>query len=313
MTRVRDHTDSPADSVNSRFVRNLDWNLLKVFAEIVRCNGVSSAARAMSRQQPSVSSALKRLEEYLDKQLCERGPGGFALTDHGERLAEICEKMVDLVSTTQPKFDEIDDEVSVQLRIVTVGNIVSPRLDTALARFGRRYPRAELLIQVASCPEIEDRVRRGDADIGVCPAPSVDDNLEYTFLYRECHTPMCGANHRLFGKSISDPHELAGEAFIVPGIDEAAPIRAFRERNGWGRKTVGESLDLNEVRRMLIAGLGIALVPVEFLQEDQAKGAIWPLMESPPELQDDVYLVAQRSGPRAAAVRKFIELLPEEG
>jgi LysR family transcriptional regulator, transcriptional activator for bauABCD operon len=299
------------DLGDRRFLRNMDWNLLKVFTEIVRSDGLTSAAKAMSRQQPSISSALKRLEEYLDKSLCDRGPAGFSLTDHGYRLAGICNQIETLVASLQPEFDEIDNEITVQLRIVTVGNIVSSRLDNALARFGRRYPRAELLIKIAACPEIEAMVEQGEADIGVCPEPHIEPDLEYTFLTQERHVPVCGPHHHLFGTTQKLESDLVNEAFIIPGNDETEHIQEFREVHGWGNKVAGQSLDLNEVKRMLIAGLGIALLPLEFVQKDVTQGTLWPLMKPPVELHNDVFLVTKKSDARGAAARKFIEFLPE--
>lgn len=70
--------------------RNLDWNLLKVFDEIVRSRGVSAAARQLERNQPAVSLALKRFEDRLGTTLCRRGPGGFELLVEGEPVAETC-------------------------------------------------------------------------------------------------------------------------------------------------------------------------------------------------------------------------------
>ncbi len=74
-----------------RFALALDWNLLKIFHEIVQAAGVSEAARRTSRKQPALSMALRRLEDHLGVKLCRRGPGGFALTHEGEVLAELCE------------------------------------------------------------------------------------------------------------------------------------------------------------------------------------------------------------------------------
>ncbi len=306
-----DHRGLKQDTLEDRrFVRNLDWNLLKIFAEIVRSNGITNAAHALCRQQPAVSSALKRLEEYLDKELCRRGPGGFCLTDHGERLAAICEELEDLVFSLQPEFDEIDNDVSIQIRIVTVANMVSPRLDDTIARFGRRFPRSELLIKVAPCPDIETSVKNGEADIGVCPAPSFFDDLKYTLLSVERHVPVCGKRHALYGAQLTDRQDLVDEAFIIPGNDEAGHIRDFRERHGWGAKIAGQSLDLFEVRRMLLAGLGVALLPFDFVQYDLDRGALWALMPPLEELNNEVYLVTHRRGARAGAARKFVDLLP---
>lgn len=55
-----------------RLLRNLDWNLLYTFLTIVNEGGISAAARKLSLSQPSVSNALKRLEEHVDKRLILR-------------------------------------------------------------------------------------------------------------------------------------------------------------------------------------------------------------------------------------------------
>lgn len=71
-------------------VHQLDWNLLKYIAVLAESGGLTRAAKILGRQQPAMSLALKRLEERLNARLCERGPGGFALTEEGRRLAETC-------------------------------------------------------------------------------------------------------------------------------------------------------------------------------------------------------------------------------
>ncbi|MCE7630339.1 LysR family transcriptional regulator, partial [Vibrio fluvialis] len=55
---------------------------------IVNEGGISAAARKLSLSQPSVSNALKRLEEHVDKRLILRKKGVFALTLHGMRVYE---------------------------------------------------------------------------------------------------------------------------------------------------------------------------------------------------------------------------------
>ena len=289
----------------------MDWNLLKVFGEIVRNEGITNAARAMSRQQPSISSGLKRLEQYLEKTLCDRGPAGFGLTNHGERLFEICDKIDQLVMSLQQEFDEIDNDISVEVTIVIVGNLVSRRLDKAIERFAREYPRASLVIDVAPWPDIELRVLEGNVDFGVCPAPRNLEELEYTYLCTEHHLPVCGRLHPLFSTRVHKSPDLMGEAFIIPGQDEADHIRDFRERNGWGNNTSGKSYDLREVRRMLLAGVGVALLPLEFAQKDLDEGNLWSLSKPIPELRDDIFLVTNTSSPRHWIAMRFCELLPD--
>jgi len=295
---------------STRFLRKLDWNLLKTFAEIVRFGGVSKAARAIYRQQPSVSSALKRLEDHLGVTLCSRGPGGFQLTDHGKALAEVCAKVEQQLLSLPAAFDEISGEFMYEVRLLVVGNLVSKRLDSTIARFSHMYPRAELLINVAPCTEIEDHIMRQDAEIGVAPVANLHPELDYVFLYREQHMPVCGRKHPLYGTTLDDVVRLSEEAFVLPGTDEADQVRNYRQRYSLGTRIAGKSTDLNEVRRMVGAGIGIAVLPTDFMQADIDSGAIWQLIQPQPDLQDDIYIITNPKNTRQLAVSKFLELLP---
>lgn len=313
MTMTRDTEGTGDHSLGDRrFVRNMDWNLLKIFHEIVRSGGVTNAANAMSRQQPAVSGALKRLEDYLGKYLCDRGPGGFSLTDHGARLAEIVAEIDSLITSLKTEFDSIDNDLSIQLQIATVGNVVSSRLDCAIREFAAAYPKAELYIRVAPQPEIEDLVLSGEADIGVCPDPRMDSRLEYYFLNTERHQVVCGSKHRLAGRHISDYSALSEEAFIVPGTDEVAIVRDFRHRYGWGKHKAGQSLDIGEVKRLLHAGVGIALLPTDMVQRELADGHFWAVTKPIEGLVDDIYMVANAGANRHFAARRFLELIPPQ-
>ncbi|MEP9390486.1 LysR family transcriptional regulator [Mesorhizobium sp. KR9-304] len=293
-----------------RFVRNLDWNLIKVFHEIVKNDGVTNAAKAMSRQQPAVSSALKRLEDYLGKILCERGPGGFALTDHGIQLAELAAKLDQLIGSLQTVLDEIDNELTIQLQIATVGNIVSDRFDRTIRAFAVKYPRAELSIHVAPYPQIEDMVLNGDADVGICPDPRMDSRLSYEFLFSERHLVVCGPTHPLANRITADFEALADEAFVIPGTDEAQIVKNFRLRYGWGRRKAGQSLDYGELKRLLMAGVGVALLPNDTVLPELEQGKLCAVTDLINGLEDDIFLVTNAASPRYFAASKFLELLP---
>jgi DNA-binding transcriptional LysR family regulator len=299
------------DRPSSKFLWNLDWNLLKTFSAIAQYRGVSRAAASMARQQPAVSSALKRLEDYLGVTLCRRGPGGFELTEEGKILASICADIESRLSSVPGSFDELSEEIMFQVRLIMVGNLVSPRLDQTIAAFNGRYPRSELFINVAPCTEIESRVLNHEVEIGVGPVAKKSQKLDLKLLYREQHVAVCGASHPLCGKTFEDPEALAQEAFVLPGNDEAVQVLRFREKYGWGRVVAGESLDLNEVRRMVIAGLGIALLPMEFLEPDVEAGRLHLLMPPDLEAQDDIFVITNPESPRRHAVSRFLELIPD--
>ena len=76
-------------------IRQVDWNLFGRFFEIVQAGSLSAAGRGLNLQQPSVSAALKRLEDRLGVVLCHRTPTGIRLTPPGRALLALCGDMVD--------------------------------------------------------------------------------------------------------------------------------------------------------------------------------------------------------------------------
>ena len=71
---------------SDRLARELDWNLLRTFMVIVQEGGITAAADRLLLKQPTVSNALKRLEDRLQIRLIDRGPTHFSVTEAGDRL-----------------------------------------------------------------------------------------------------------------------------------------------------------------------------------------------------------------------------------
>ncbi len=298
-------------SDQSRFLRNLDWNLLKIFLEIVRQGGVTNAARAMSRQQPSLSNALKRLEEYFGVVLCTRGPSGFKLTAHGKIVSSICRKLEENLEELPGHFLDVSKLVDVQIRIATVGNVISEVLDRTLATFCQEYPQVEVIINVAPWHDVERLVLNHDVDIGIAPVTDRDERIRYELVYQEQNAPVCGRGHPMFGKTVNDPSELADLPFATLGDGEFRSVTDYRLAHGWGENCLARSLDPHEVRRMVLGGSCIAMLPQEYLAQDIHEGKLWQLMPSPVETQVDICLMTDETNPNHHAVDLYLDMLTQ--
>src|SRR4051812_4166002 len=62
--------------IDRKFASRVDWNLMRTFVDIVRAGGIGAAARQLNRQQPSISAALKRLEDHVGAALLYRTATG---------------------------------------------------------------------------------------------------------------------------------------------------------------------------------------------------------------------------------------------
>lgn len=80
-------------TTTEKLVYQLDWNLLRTFMVIVQEGGITSASKRLLLQQPTISLALKRLENRFGEQLIERRTGVFCVTPAGELLYQECVKI----------------------------------------------------------------------------------------------------------------------------------------------------------------------------------------------------------------------------
>jgi len=261
----------------TKFSTELDWNLLKVFNAIVEAGGVSPAARVLGRKQPAISLALKRLEGEVGGRLCQRGPGGFRLTDLGRRVAETAAGLELGVAELPPVLAEGVRDLRGRVRLQLISNVVSPAFDRALAGFHARHPGVELAIEVDTWDAIGHKLLRGEADVGVAPARFQHAELRYDLLFREVHRPYCGRGHPLFGRRVSGPAALAGHGFVLTGSDEPDDLMEFRLRYGLGRHVAGLSRHLEEAKRLAVAGVGICFLPEAFARPEVRVGRLWAI------------------------------------
>lgn len=281
---------SPAE----RLARDLDWNLLRVFLALAEAGSVTAAASRLSLKQPSVSSALKRLETRVGARLIDRGPGRFALTPAGERLRIEAEEVRAAILRLSDAMAEAQAEVSGPISIAMASHVVCPLFDAALTDFHRAHPAATLTIEVMASRDALTLLAARRVSFAVCLVNAPPAGLETAVLYREFFGLYCGPTHPLFGQGGLSLADLAGQAsvsFQTDRIGDALQsVTELRRAARLHERVIGTSTHLEEVRRMIVAGLGIGPLPLHVVAEDVARGRLWrlPPYETPPAI--DVHL-----------------------
>ena len=110
------------DPIPERLSRELDWNLLHVFMVIVQEGGITRAADRLLLRQPSVSNALKRLEQQLDRRLIERARGRFQLTEAGRLLYRECVEIYGSVSRLAVMLRDSREAVAGEISIAAASH-----------------------------------------------------------------------------------------------------------------------------------------------------------------------------------------------
>lgn len=296
-------------------LHHLNWNLLHTFLVIVEERSITRAADRLLVRQPSVSAALQRLEETLGGQLVQRDSRRFVLTKRGELLYKECADIYRSVARIGDKLSEEHDELTGLVRIQVVTHVVLPALDRALTRLNRKHPSVAVRIDVANSHDIVRSVSQKLGPFGICLLPNPLAGLSCRRLLREEFGILCGRDHSLYGRRNVPLHELADEPFVALacGQDGALePMVALREGAGLGNRTVGSSANLEEVARMIAAGMGIGILPLAPVQDAVDAGTLWNLSGAGDDLGADLYFISSPTMEMSAAEIAFQRLLEAE-
>lgn len=303
--------DGPADDLN--------WNQLRIFAAIVAHGGVTAAARALGISQPAVSLTLQRLETRLDQPLVWRDGRPFALTPMGEAIHAEALSMSRAAERALQRVRHAQAELTIRL----VSNVSLPLLDEAIRLFHQRHPETRLRILIDNSQRIVAQLRESGRGIGVCLLNAPLPDLDCKVLKRQEWSVFCGVEHPFFGRPHVPLAELQGEPFVAfhcategNGLE---PMLRLSSRLGLGRRISGTSAHVGEIRRMIVAGVGLGLLPLSAVKEQVAAGQLWPIRATDEPLGANLWAVIARNTPDsaeqdfAALIDELMPLFPDHG
>lgn len=301
---------------SDKFVTNLDWNLLRTFVVIVEEGGITAAATRLLRRQPTLSAALGRLESQIGSRLIERGGGTFRLTAVGRELYAECSDIYAHVSRLEDMTRATAKELTGNIKILLASHVVTPILDGVLRDFHRKYPQVTFEINVETSRAVARGVLDKSAALGICLLHKRLAKLEYEVIYREYFGFFCGPPHPLFGKgnlTVQDLRGCSGVSFETDSMDDALrPVALFRRAHDLDHNIVARSAHLEEVRRMIVCGLGIGPLPIHVVRPDLEAGTLWrlPPYDDPPVV--DIHLVTNPNRRLTRAEAEFLRILRQE-
>ncbi len=302
-----DSSRTESGRIDRDFARKLDWNLLKLFLEIVRADGIGAAARNLNRQQPSISAALKRLEDHLGARLFDRSPSGIRITPAGKALQVLCEDMFENVRMAQHQVAQATKLVSGVVRIQLISSIICPELDEAIASFHRRHPSIAIELHVSAWRGVLDALERGDVEVGIGYEGTQGPELIYEPMFVEVQQLYCARSHPLYGRKIDKLASLRREGFVLTGADEPEAVTRLRGRHGLGQNSAGQAEDVHEAQRLITLGVGIGFLPVGAAEDAVRGGKLWPLLTEGVQPAHEIFLISRADPSRDTATQLFLD------
>ena len=293
-----------------RFPWNLDWNLLRTFMVVVEQGGISKAADFLGLKQPTVSAALKRLEHATGKHLVVRKPNEFTITRPGQALYVECANIFGTISQLPSLLDVDRAELRGHLSIAITSSVISDHFNEILGNFAKTHPHVTYSFSVHESEDVETMVNQNRASFGICLLSKLSRNLNSVVLYREFFGLYCGARHPLFNVDEINQKDVEGEPFVAFQTEaEGGPLYAIsrlRARLGLATSWRGVSSSLNEIRRLILANVGIGALPLHVAKQDVEAGKIRQLPPYDELPMVNIYLITNPTRRQSDAEAAFL-------
>ena len=175
----------------------MEMNQIRYFLAVCEHRNFTHAASASNVSQPSLTTAVKKLEDELGGDLFVRDRAGCRLTALGKLVQPRLQKIYD--ETRQAKAEAVR-HMRLERVPITVGvgeTIGHSRISAAMERMRKRVPQAEIELIVASSHELLSGLRDGDFDVVVTADKVSEDLYRIDILYEEDYKVVVSKSHPL--------------------------------------------------------------------------------------------------------------------
>lgn len=296
----------------------MDSESLLTFVTIHQTSSFSAAADILGRSQPAISRRIALLEDQLGVPVFERAAAGVTLSEAGRTLLPHAERVLAALRDAASAIQAMRTETAGRISIVAVGTLAGTNLTAILKRFAAAHPGIDLSIRTANSAEVSNLVRRGDASLGLRylqdPAPDIISE----HIASERMVVVCAAEHRFANRKLTSLADLREEAwFAFPNAFDqretfADNIFAQFQARGIGAIRWTPIDSLSAKKRLIEAGLGLALLPESAIDEELRARSLATIPVADFNAANPIYAVVRKGGYLSPAAQNLLSLLRKE-
>ncbi|HHJ17119.1 MAG TPA: hydrogen peroxide-inducible genes activator [Gammaproteobacteria bacterium] len=242
---------------------------LRYVVALARERHFGQAAAACFVSQPTLSVAIKKLEEELGVTLFERASHEVRITPVGERVVEKAQQALEAVESVRQVASAESDQLAGPLRIgaiYTIGPYLFPDL---IPNLNERAPEMPLIVEENYTSVLAKKLKQGDLDVIIISLPFDEPNILTLPLYDEPFVILLPAAHPLTARKSLSPKSLEGETILMLGaghcfrdqVIEACPACAPKALGEGNAVYTAEGSSLETIRHMVASGMGITVLP----------------------------------------------------
>ena len=291
---------------------------LKYIVAVAREKHFGHAAEACFVAQPTLSVAIKKLEDELGVTIFERGGTEVSVTPLGAQIVAQAERVLEQTAAIKEIAKQNKDPLAGPLRLGVIYTIAPYLLPPLVKSMIERVPQMPLVLQENFTTRLIELLRQGELDAAIMALPFADQGLMVQPLYDEPFVVALPRNHPWANRTSIDAQELKSETMLLLGsghcfrdqVLEVCPEMSRFSTSGDGIARTFEGSSLETIRHMVASGIGITVLPRASVPDMNAKdGMLRYLPFSEPQPTRRVVIAWRKSFTRGAAIEAVREAI----
>ncbi|MBM3386752.1 MAG: LysR family transcriptional regulator, partial [Betaproteobacteria bacterium] len=242
---------------------------LKYIVAVAREKHFGKAAEACHVSQPSLSLAIKKLEDELELKLFERSASEVAVTPLGQEIVRQAQSVLEQAAEIKEIAKRGKDPLAGTLRLGVIYTIGPYLLPDLVRQVIQSMPQMPLMLQENFTVRLLEMLRAGEIDCAILAEPFPDAGLAVAPLYDEPFMAAVPRSHALATQTSVTAAALKSETMLLLGtghcfrdhVLEVCPEFARFASHADGIRKTFEGSSLETIKHMVAAGMGVTLVP----------------------------------------------------
>lgn len=282
---------------------------LEIFTVVVQAGSFSKAAERLYLTQSAVSQHIQDLESQLGAQIFHRGRRGVSLTVAGAVLLDYANAILKLLREAENAVTNVELLVGGQLKIGATPGADVYLMPDWVGSFQHRFPLLTVSLETNITSQIAADVMHHVIDLGVVEGElRAEEGLKQVELLEVNQVVIVGANHPWFNLNAISVEMLSGQPFI-------ARLRQSHTRTWIENLLQPQKVNLNiiaefanpeAIKRAVIAGMGISILPEYTVQPELKLGILHALTIQGLTLHRTIKLIWQHGEPFNPIARAFL-------
>ena len=285
---------------------------MRIFVSVFQKNSITKAAQELHLAQPSVSPAVRELEDYYGIRLFDRIGRHIAPTECGKEFYRYAVHIVSLFNEMEKKMRNWDTFGTLRIGAsITIGTHILPVL---IHRYQDQFPDLMIEAKVSKSASVEDEIIHNGIDLGLIETQPSHPDLRAVPFMTDSMCAITAPDHPLASVKSISLAELSRFPFLM------------REKGSAGRKLLDAAFSLQQITvsprweststqalvKAVAEGLGVSVLPYLIVKKDSEEGTVRQIPLNQP-IRRNLNVIYHKSKFLTDNMKSFIELCKKYG